>query len=260
MMANYLLWGRDPSTGKNVVQEKLVQIDTKNGTWDSASENVESLDALLESPTFNENSLHPLEGPKLRKVKEKFDRAEALEKCPDHLKPTLRALYRQIYELDLGINYYDLAHGKRKNPPRAELLRQFTEEERATIEARATHWNQFNYLKKRHQLVELCREQFTIRDTFQQNLLPHPNQYIDRAPRTLHFDAEIPVWPLGLKQDSYFGQLLFKPADQMNPAFFTENELKRISQFLWGEKREKPQDPNILVFDFTNLEHVYELF
>ena len=51
MMGNYLLWGKDPD-GKNVVQRKEIQIQTKNRTWDKKEE--ESLDALLETPTFNE--------------------------------------------------------------------------------------------------------------------------------------------------------------------------------------------------------------
>jgi hypothetical protein len=52
--------------------------------------------------------------------------------------------------LDLTINYYDLAHGKRKNPPREELLARFTPEQQSAIEEKATHWNQFKYLKMRH--------------------------------------------------------------------------------------------------------------
>ena len=50
--ANYVLWGKDPD-GKNPVQKKEIQIKTRSGIWDKKEE--ESLDALLETPTFNES-------------------------------------------------------------------------------------------------------------------------------------------------------------------------------------------------------------
>lgn len=52
--ANYILWGKD-SDGKNAVQKKEIQIDTRNKTWKAKEE--ESLNELMESSTFNENSI-----------------------------------------------------------------------------------------------------------------------------------------------------------------------------------------------------------
>ena len=128
-IANYLLWGKDPATGLNAKQAGLVDIETKHGTWDKNS-NVESLEGLMEQPTFNEASLLPLETTAPIKIKrEVFSRKEALAKCPDYLANTFVSLFRQIDELDLAINYYELAHNRRKNPPREELLAQFTPEE-----------------------------------------------------------------------------------------------------------------------------------
>jgi hypothetical protein len=51
MMGKYILWGKDPVTGKNGKQMGL-QLETRHGTWDD--EPVDSLDALLEQPTFSE--------------------------------------------------------------------------------------------------------------------------------------------------------------------------------------------------------------
>ena len=170
-MGNYLLWGKDPVTGLNAKQAGLVDIETKHGTWDKNG-NIESLEGLMESPTFNEASLLPMDAVAPIKVKrEVFSRKEALSKCPDYLVDTFKMLFQQIDELDLTINYYELAHNRRKNPPREELLNKFTEEERANLEERATHWNQYKYLKKRHELVELRREQYTLRDSYQQTIL-----------------------------------------------------------------------------------------
>ena len=56
-LANYVLWGKNEE-GQNIEQEGLVELPRRNSTW--ASQNVESLDELTESPTFNENALFSL--------------------------------------------------------------------------------------------------------------------------------------------------------------------------------------------------------
>ena len=53
-IANYILWGKDKN-GKNVNQLKEIQLETRNKTWDRKEE--ESLDALIESPTFKESMI-----------------------------------------------------------------------------------------------------------------------------------------------------------------------------------------------------------
>ena len=89
-MGNYLLWGKDPVTGLNAKQAGIVDIETKHGTWDRDS-NIESLEGLMESPTFNEASLLPLDSIAPPKIKrEVFSRREALEKCPDYLTETFK--------------------------------------------------------------------------------------------------------------------------------------------------------------------------
>lgn len=45
-MADYILWGKDPETGKNGKQQGL-DLRTKHGTWDNAN-NFESLEQLME--------------------------------------------------------------------------------------------------------------------------------------------------------------------------------------------------------------------
>lgn len=44
-MADYILWGKDPVTGKNAKQEGIA-LSTKHGTWDDSP--IESLEQLLE--------------------------------------------------------------------------------------------------------------------------------------------------------------------------------------------------------------------
>ena len=97
-MGNYLLWGKDPVAGLNAKQAGLVDIETKHGTWDKNA-NIESLEALMESPAFNEASLLMGGTSAPTKVKrEVFSRKEALEKCPEYLKETFKELFRRIDE------------------------------------------------------------------------------------------------------------------------------------------------------------------
>lgn len=197
MIGNYLLWGKDPKTGLNAKQAGLVDIDTKHGTWDKNC-GLESLDGLMEQPTFNEATLHPLDNAAPIKVKrEVFSRKEALSKCPEYLIKTFNELFAQIDEIDLMINYYELMHGRRKNPPRDLLLNKFTEEQQAVLQEKVTHWNQYKYLKMRHELVELRREQYTLRDSYQQTR-PSQEVAIYQQQEIPQLEADIEVLPLGV--------------------------------------------------------------
>lgn len=154
-IADYILWGKDPVTGKNAKQDGL-DLRTKHGTWDDSP--VDSLDQLMEQPTFNEAALSPLGTTQFRVRKEVFSREEALQQAPPFIKETLTNLFREIDKLELCIALYELAHGKRTKEIRPALLKQFSEEELCTLRERITHWNQYHYLKKRHQLVDMRRE------------------------------------------------------------------------------------------------------
>ena len=258
-MANYILWGKDPVTGLNAKQDGSVDLESKHGTWDKNS-NIESLEGLMESPTFNEASLLPLDAVAPLKVKrEVFSRKEALAKCPDYLVETFTELFRQIDELDLSINYYELAHNRRKNPPREELLNKFTPEEHAALQEKITHWNQYKYLKMRHQLVELRREQYTLRDSYHQTILTQeaPSAYLPIE--KLQLDADIEVLPLGVKRNRGVLGQLFRKWHEVIPEKFTEENLAEISDFYWRKKNYTP-GPQQQYTDFRELEHVYEMF
>lgn len=256
-IANYILYGHDED-GKNVVQKKEIQIATKNGTWDRKEE--ESLDALIESPTFNEGSLNQVDVKAPTKVKrEVFSRAEA--RLIPELAELLEPIWRIIDELDLTLNFYDLAHDKRKNPPREELLNRFTEKEISNLKEKSTHLNPYSYLKKRHLLVEYRREQFTIRDSFKAPI-PHLNQqYVQIPTDPIEIDSEIPVFPFGLSTENEISKLLFQPFSKLNPKNFSPSELKEISRFIWMKQEEENSIRNSdLYFTFENLEHIYNLY
>ena len=145
-MADYLLWGKNEE-GLNGKQQGL-DLRTKHGTWDDSP--VDSLEELMEQPTFNEASLQPLGSVRYTQKKEVFSREEALSQAPDYLKETFVSLFREIDRLDYMIEMYELDHGRRTKEIRTELTKQFNEEEVCTMREAISHWNQYKYLKMRH--------------------------------------------------------------------------------------------------------------
>lgn len=255
-ISNYMLWGKD-SDGKSAVQRKEIHIATKNNTWNRLQEE-ESLDALIETPTFNENVIVRPSAARVKVVKETFSREQALKNCPPELVDDFKRLFREIDETDLVLNYYDLEHGKRKKPPREELITQFTEEEQIKFRSRALGLNQYNYLKLRHLLVELRRQQYTLKDTYSINIQKDvlcKGHTDNLPPETPDFGTEIEVFPLGMVGPQRISELIFKPFSELIPENFDARDLEIISKHLW-KKRSKED----FYFDFTDLEHVYNLF
>ena len=253
-ISNYLLWGKDKD-GLNCNQKKEIQIDTKNKTWTRRPE--ESLNALIESPTFNENQVRHINSTPLKIKKEKFSREEALKEATPELQKTFTSLFKQIDELELLLNFYDLKTGKRKLPPRPELLSRIDEEKQLSLKEKANSLNQFSYLKLRHRLVELRTEQYTLRDNYSTPVLVESFNLVITPEEIPKFGVEIPVFPLGFQDNSSFSQLVFKPFSELRPSAYSEEELKLISSFYW---KLQDQRKNQNFFDFKNPDHLYGLF
>ena len=246
-IANYLLWGKD-ETGTAVGAD--LDLETK---WTREENTPDSLDAVLESPSASHIYVCGLnEATIYKKPRVVFDRAQTRKEAPPYLLETFENLWRLIDEIDLEINFYEERVGKRDKPPRDELLKKFTDEEIELIRARSEKLNQYTYLKRRHQLIDLRREQFTIRDSYHSTF--NVAQTIG-APRsnTTVFDCDIEVLPLGLA-DTPTGKLIFDR--NFDPAHFSEDQLRKISTLVWSKKKVNPEG----AFDFRNLEAVYQLY
>lgn len=224
-IANYILWAD---------KENDYDLPRRYSTW--ARKEPESLDALLEDPTFDENRLSNFSTIYKSKTPT-FSRDAALKEAPPDLIPIFQKLFTQIDELELLINYYELKVGKRLKPPREELIARVPNP--SIIELNAQTLNQYTYLKKRHQLVELRTQQFILKDTYSnpilRHTLPHPSE-------SMSFDYQI--LPLGAPSDF---PLIFSSQS------YTDADLKLISDYLWEEK------PQTLKFDFRNIDQVYRL-
>lgn len=118
-----------------------------------------------------------------------------------------------------------------------------------------SHWNQYKYLKQRHWLVEMRREQYTLRDTYKQTIFSTSSDDFCATP-TYDFDAGIEVLPLGLKQKNILSGVVFRKWADLNPMNTPNELLEDISKLYWQKQAYKP-DSMQQYFDFRELEHVY---
>lgn len=249
-LANYILWGKNPLTNKNIKQEGYVELESKRGTWDIKE--VESLDALCESPTFRESQIQPLGAVVPKITKQTFSREEARAQASPEVLAALESLWHEIDKTDLIISLYEIKIGK-KEKVRSSLLSLFSETEIQKFTEVASHINQFKYLKLRHYLVDLRREQFTYRDTYKTLVLREAMDYYTPASTTF-LDADIPVLPFGLIGSTELSHKIFAADRFPIPSDFNESELRSISSMLFAPRTSK------LVFDFRELEHLYNAF
>lgn len=256
MMGNYILWGKDKD-GLSSTQRKEIQIETRNKTW--TKDNVDSLEGLMENPAFNEGSViaPTLAVPKI--PKQNFSRSEALRNAPEYERKQLTELFKRIDTTELLCNFYEFAKGKRKEPPRDELLERFSALEVDELKAKGESLTQYHYLKLRHLLVELRREQYTIKDSYTYTIHKRPSttQRIDIAVTPGTFDTEISVFPMGIYSQEKTSLLVFKPLEELIPKNYTEEQLNLISKYYWRKQNETRKDKNY--FDFTDIESVYNL-
>ena len=246
-IANYLLWGKD-SNGLAVGCD--LDLETK---WSREENSPDSLDAVLESPSASHIYVRGLnEATIYKKPRVVFDRAQTRKEAPPYLLETFENLWRLIDEIDLEINFYEERIGKRDKPPRDELLKRFTNEEIELIRSRSEKLNQYSYLKRRHQLIDLRREQFTIRDSYHSTFNVAQSIFAPRTNSTV-FDCDIEVLPLGLA-DTPTGKLIFD--SNFDPARLSEEQLQKISSLVWSKKQTNSE----VTFDFRDLESVYQLY
>ena len=254
-MANYLLWGQDED-GLNPDQRKEIQMPRKNSTW--VTQNFESLEELLESPTFSETNLHKLGANAPKKVREVFSREKVRQNTTLEERAQFEELWREIDRTELLTNFFEVERGKRKKPPRKELLEEFSKEETKALEEKSKKLTQFQYLRLRHLLVELRRQQYTLGDSIFTTIMGSQENRGFSAPKEPpDFDIDVPVLPLGVQEE-----LVFKDFGELLPENFSEEELQTVSKLYWEKKEEeiRVQRQSNFYFDFRNLEMVYQLF
>jgi len=255
-ISNYILWGKNSIAEKDGparLKDEGLFLESK---WNGSTP-IESLDELTESPAFSENDLLPLSAPVPRKKREVFSREEARLHASPVVLENLEALWLQIDTTELTLNFYELAHGKRKNPPRQSLFDRLSTIEIDAARARSSKLNQRTYLKLKHQLIDLRQQQYNFQDTYRHTVLPLKMRPYQEAASSNEFGAEISVKPLGLDFKgpfSKFYQKIFNAERLPEPDDFDEKDLQLLGKVLWKE------DPSKKIFDFGDTKHLAELF
>jgi hypothetical protein len=78
----------------------------------------------------------------------------------------------------------------------------------------------------RHQLVELRREQYTLRDSYQQTILGQEVAtpcFVNDSPT---LDVDIEILPLGVKNNKVLGGYIFRKWEEIIPGNFNEETLE----------------------------------
>lgn len=253
-ISNYILWGKVSGAEKDGPARLKGDGIFLESKWNTSGIGVESLDELQESPSFSENDLRPLSAPAPKRTKEVFSREKARKFATPAVLENLEALWSQIDFTELTLNFYELEHGKRKNPPRQVLLDRLTTEEIDAARAKSAKLNQRTYLKLKHQLVDLRQEQLPLQDTYTHSLVPLRMRPYQESNSSNEFGSEIQVLPVGLKYEKSIFKKIFGEDGHISPEDFTQEELEDVSNLLWKKSGLKK------TFDFREVGHLGKLF
>lgn len=249
-ISDYILWGKDRQTGLNGLQEGL----DLNSKWNQQDSKVESLDALIESPTFNENSLRRPTDPPTKNVRVVFSRSQTRKNAPSSLLPEFETLWHQIDETEFIVQTYELLNSKRTTPIRDSLLGRFAPPEVETLKRRAESLTSFHYLKLKRELVDLRTQQYILKDSYSTSLIsnPTPNFEIQEPPS---FGDEIELRPLNLIGDEILRRKVWRQDRFPEPKDFNEKDLLALSTHIW-----RPKHQNQKFFDFRDRNHLYTFY
>ena len=255
-MADYILWGKETGAEKDGharIKHEGLYIESRSNDW--TDERQVSLEGLLETPGFSENEFAR---PTYKKIRHVFSREEARRLASPQILAALEDLWRQIDSTELVISYYELDHGKRKAPIRQALLDRFNKSEHEIFKARAQKLSQYNYLRLKHELVELRTQQYTYQDSYKQTIFSKPsnNSIYYKPEEPIEFGDDIPVLPLSIRYNSPLYKKLFNFERFPAPEDFDERELKEISMLFWFPGQSSKEE----AFDFTNEEHLYKFY
>ena len=227
LITTYLLYGKDEQDGKSPVQRKELTVTTRYGRQ---AHPTSSLDELLEQPGFNEVVSFE---PKTRYTSPKptFSREENADLAPhlDELWATIDLYEDMVRVREQGLSKEDMAPAHQSFYEKAMSLT----------------GRQLYDIK--HMVVEMRREQYTIRDCFKPISLTQKNVHIGK-----YFGVEEEE---GVMWDDPESSLSIRPMGLY------------IRGMGWFERPDSPETPNLperarnpkFVLDFTNPDHIYQI-
>lgn len=226
LLTNYIACGVDPGAEKSPVQLKEIYLEGQ-----PASKKEESLDSLLEIPTFNESVQFNRTGIRYKIPKPNFnllkDRLRAI--LPESELSEFNQLWERINRLERTIA---IKTGKNVNPPPTQ--KELEKSERITP---------YRLYQLKKLLLELRKEQYTLSDQFLPQLQRH--ELIQSVYRGGEVEKDI-QWGNGFYEIAPLGLYSAKSP------IFTEPYKLTTRAF---EAAKNPQT----VIDFRNSDHVYYL-
>lgn len=251
LLGDYVLYGKE-GDGESLVDKGFVEIKTRYGTF--ARKAPSSLNALIEDPNFNEETISPLNRKKIyRTPKPTINRSENSQIEP------LRELWESIDRLANEIDYFS----------RKKDISKFPEEEQTRLLRRKPP-TRYELYQMRHNLVEMRREQFTIRDSFIPTITPLVPRFrfidTDITPDSINWeDSNYTILPLGLYSDKnpvftdYLEKESYPGHLAEHKAFFDRRDLEERKKEDWKEEGCCARTDKIAI-DFSNPNHIYNLF
>ena len=227
LITTYLLYGKDEQDGKSPVQRKELTVTTRYGRQ---AHPTSSLDELLEQPGFNEVVSFE---PKTRYTSPKptFNREENADLAPhlDELWATIDLYEDMVRVREQGLSKEDMA------PAHQSFY-----EKTINLTGRQLY-------DIKHMVVEMRREQYTIRDCFKPISLTQKNVHIGK-----YFGVEEEE---GVMWDDPESSLSIRPMGLY------------IRGMGWFERPDSPETPNLperarnpkFILDFTNPDHIYQI-
>ena len=178
-MANYILYGKDEN-GKNAVQRKeATDSATRYSSFKRAADKVQSLDAILDNPLADQQTLQRLEEgeryiytkpkPKIQRPKSAKD--GTLLDPGDSLIPGMQDLWDSIDKLE---RWLAIQEGRLPAQEGDVLL------------------DSYSTYKLRHQLIDVRRHQYYLKDAYNPPI--HFTAIVQPKPQTYNWDRDSFYW------------------------------------------------------------------
>lgn len=224
-LSNYILYGKD-ADGTSVVDRKEVEIETKYKSY--SKRKAESLDELLETPGFNENTI-------VTQYVYKHTKPDKIDRERDGNIPGMRDLWAAI---DRVAYILDLCAGRIEPDPLQPPVK-------------VEKYSQTDLYKLNHHLIDMRKQQYVLREAYggpEHTYNPNVHkgaQLAQQQPEPIEWE-KCWFYPLGLK--------------------VSQPDLRWDNPYEYGDKVSQwdiHQDPGSLkgfiVIDFTNVGHIYQL-
>lgn len=248
-LANYILYGKDESKLTNAVQQKSI-LPPQSRYRTFARKSAESLDGLMEQPTFDENALREYQEkntylhPKPQIHRPLYNPDGTVADLRDGVIPGMMELWESIDKYEHLMRIYE-----RKEEPTTDA------------EKRVLEWNGVTAYKVKHWLIDLRKHQYFLKESYFPIV---PSAFTFTHAGAIDWEADSGHWDAGVpneeKLEVYAGD---GNCEDPNYDYYKDSENTSKST-LWRKNKYNGQWEYFVLLrkhtiDFTNPLHVYQL-